>query len=263
MSSDAASIGTGPIRIERLDGGAIWRVTLTMPKGNVLDRAMVAALRQVAHDARNARDLKAIVIDGDGGNFSFGASVAEHLPAEVAGMLRGFHALFFDILESSVVWIAAVRGRCLGGGLELAAFCHRHVVHADAVLGQPEIVLGVFAPLASVYLHERIGRGAAEDLLLSGRTLSGREAVALRLADELAEDPTEASIAWVRTHLLPKSAASLRFAVRASRLALGRRLREEIDALERFYLDELMSTGDALEGLTAFLEKRPPQWKNR
>lgn len=252
----------GPVRVERLEGEAIWRVTLAGGKGNVLDRAMVAALTQIALDARDAKDLKAIVLEGDGGHFSFGASVAEHLPGEVAGMLHGFHALFFAIADSSVPWIAAVRGRCLGGGLELAAFCHRHVVHPDAVLGQPEIVLGVFAPLASAWLRERAGRGVAEDLLFSGRSISGREACDLRLADELAEDPAEAALVWARQHLLPRSAVSLRYATRAARIGVLPRLREEIDALERLYLDGLMSTRDALEGLNSFLEKRPPRWTN-
>lgn len=254
---------TGPVRVELLDGGALWRVVLGGAKGNVIDRALVDALTRVAIEARTSPDLRAIVLEGDGGHFSYGASVPEHLPAEVAGMLRRFHDLFRAMLDSAVVWVAAVRGRCLGGGLELAAFCQRVVARQDAVLGQPEIVLGVFAPVGSAFLAERVGRPSMEDLCLTGRTITGTEALAMRLVDELDDDPGAAALAWARTHLVPKSASSLRYAVRAARRGLCQRFLAEVDELEHLYLDGLMSTEDAVEGLTAFLRKRPPVWRNR
>ena len=254
---------TSPVRVELLDGGALWRVVLGGAKGNVIDRALVDALTRVAIEARTSPDLRAIVLEGDGGHFSYGASVPEHLPAEVAGMLRRFHDLFRAMLDSAVVWVAAVRGRCLGGGLELAAFCQRVVARQDAVLGQPEIVLGVFAPVGSAFLAERVGRPGMEDLCLTGRTVTGTEALARRLVDELDDDPGAAALAWARTHLLPKSASSLRYAVRAARRGLSQRFLAEVDELEHLYLDGLMSTEDAVEGLTAFLGKRPPVWRNR
>ncbi len=253
----------GPLRVDLLDGGAIWRVVLGGAKGNVIDRALVDALTKVATAAGAAGDLRAVVVEGEGGHFSYGASVPEHLPDQVAGMLRRFHGLFRTMLDASVPWVAAVRGRCLGGGLELAAFCQRVLARPDAVLGQPEIVLGVFAPVGSAFLAERVGRPAMEDLCLTGRTVSGTEGHALGLVDELADDPSAAALAWVRTHLLPKSASSLRFAVRAARRGLARRFLAEVDELEHLYLEGLMATEDAVEGLNAFLEKRAPQWRNR
>ncbi len=253
----------GPLKVELLDGGAVWRVVLGGGKGNVIDRVLVDALTKVATAAGAAPDLRAVILEGDGGHFSYGASVPEHLPDQVAGMLRRFHGLFRAMLDASVPFVAAVRGRCLGGGLELAAFCQRVIARPDAVLGQPEIVLGVFAPVGSAFLAERVGRPAMEDLCLTGRTVTGTEALALRLVDEVADDPSAAALAWVRAHLLPKSASSLRYAVRAARKGLARRFLAEVDELEHLYLDGLMTTEDAVEGLDAFLGKRSPQWRNR
>jgi len=176
-------------------------------------------------------------------------------------MLPSFHRLFRRILDASVPTFAAVRGQCLDGGLELAAFCHRLFASADATLGQPEIILGVFAPVASVILAERMGRGPA-DLCISGRTISGTEAADLGLVDELADDPTDAALAYARAHLLPKSAASLRFATRAVRLGFARRFDEDLAQTEQLYLEGLMATADAKEGIRAFVEKREPTWTN-
>jgi cyclohexa-1,5-dienecarbonyl-CoA hydratase len=160
--------------------------------------------------------------------------------------------------------LAAVRGQCLGGGLELVSLCHRVFAARDARLGQPEIVLGVFAPVASLLLADRVGRGAADDLCLSGRSVTADEALAMRLVDEVVDgDPAEAALGWARTHLLPKSASSLRYAVRASRAEQRARLATELPRLERLYLDGLMSTADAIEGLQAFVERRPAVWRDR
>jgi cyclohexa-1,5-dienecarbonyl-CoA hydratase len=253
---------SGPVRVERLDDGALWCVFLARPKGNILDQEMIGALSEVFTEAQGAADLKAICLSADGPHFSFGASVPEHLPDRVSAMLRTFHRLVVTMADAGVTTLAAVRGQCLGGGLELAAFCHRVLVAPDAVLGQPEIKLGVFAPLGSLILPERMGIAAATDLCLTGRTLSGEEAVAAGLADEVADDPTAAAFDYARRHLLQHSATSLRHAVRAVRHSFDARLFGRLEDIERLYLGELMKTADAVEGLNAFLEKRPPRWRN-
>ncbi len=256
-------MATGPVAVERLDDGAIWRVAIGGSKGNVLDAVVMDALAALFRDAAAAAHLKAIVVEGQGAHFSFGASVQEHLPPHVGPMLARFHGAVLAMLDSAVPVLAAVRGQCLGGGLELVSLCHRVFVSRDAKLGQPEIVLGVFAPVASIVLADRVGRGAADDLCLSGRAVTADEALALGLVDEIAEgDPTNAALAWARTHLVPKSASSLRYAVRASRASLRARLAEELPQAERLYLDGLMSTADALEGLNAFVERRPAVWRD-
>jgi len=253
----------GPVRIERLDDGACWRVAIGGSKGNILDATLVEALAGVFRDTARATDLKAVCLEGQGPHFSFGASVQEHLPGGVEAMLRGFHDLLLALVDSSVVVLAAVRGQCLGGGLELATLCHRVFASREARFGQPEIVLGVLAPAASIALAERVGRRHAEDLCLSGRTVGADEAHAMGLVDALTDgDPAEAALAYARQHLVPRSASSLRLAVRAVRASLRARLATELPAVERLYLEQLMATHDAVEGLEAFLAKRAPSWRN-
>ena len=250
------------VHVETFDDGAIWRARLNTPKANILDAEKIAALTALFEKARQEPQVRAVILEGEGPNFSFGASVQEHMPAECARMLESFHSLFRAMLDASVPTIAAVRGQCLGGGLELVAFCNRVVATADARLGQPEIMLGVFAPVASLILGERVGRGAAEDLLLSGRSIEGVEALRLGLVDEICEDPGETALAYARKHLAPQSASSLRLAVRASRFGFSERFRRNIAQLESMYLNDLMRTADANEGLQAFMDKRPPEWKH-
>jgi cyclohexa-1,5-dienecarbonyl-CoA hydratase len=249
--------------IARLEAGAYWEVELSGGKGNVLDSALIGALTAAFEEAEEARDLKAICLRGRGGDFSYGASVREHLPDEVGKMLPRFHQLFRAMDASSVVVLAAVRGQCLGGGLELASFCHRVFAAPDARLGQPEIALGVFAPMASLFLPERIGRTRAEDLCLSGRIVGASEALEMGLVDVVTETPEEAALDYARKHLLPRSASSLRHAVRALRLGLSPLLDRDLAHLESLYLEGLMETEDASEGIQSFLEKRPPVWRNR
>lgn len=253
-----------PVRVERLDGGAIWRAAIGGSKGNVLDTAAMAALTDLFREAGASPRVKAICLEGQGAHFSFGASVPEHLPPLAEAMLEAFHGSLLAMLDSGVPVLAAVRGQCLGGGLEFVMLCHRVFAARDAKLGQPEIVLGVFAPVASLVLADRVGRGAADDLCLSGRSVTADEALAMRLVDEVVDgDPAEAALAWARTHLLPKSASSLRYATRASRAGQRARLATELPRLERLYLDGLMSTADAIEGLQAFVARRPAAWRDR
>ena len=178
-------------------------------------------------------------------------------------MLRGFHALLLRLLALPVPVLCAVRGQCLGGGLELALTASRIFAAPGAMFGQPEIRLGVFAPAASALLPERIGRPAAEDMLLSGRSLGAEEAQAIGLIQTVAEDPARVAEEWFSAHLADKSAAALAHAMVASRADLIARTRARLAELESLYLDDLMRTQDALTGLQAFLAKRTPHWEHR
>lgn len=236
------------------------RLRLDAPPGNILDRSLVSALRQAVGEAAKSPSLRALLITGAGANFSYGASIEDHLPDRIAPFLEEFHALFRDLIALSLPCVAAVRGLCLGGGLELAAFCQRVVAAPDAQFGQPEIELGVFAPVASLVLPWRLRGGASDDLLLTGRRVAAQEALALGLVDALAADPEEAALAWIRAALLQKSASALRFAVQGARAHFHAAFLAQLDAIERLYLDRLMRTADASEGVRAFLEKRRPRF---
>jgi cyclohexa-1,5-dienecarbonyl-CoA hydratase len=262
MESSVEALRDGPVRLESLEGGAIWKAVLNTPKANILDMEKCDVLGEIFEEAGAAPELKAVIIAAEGPHFSFGASVQEHLPDQIDAMLHGFHGLFYRILDARVPTLAAVRGQCLGGAMELAIFCNRIFAAPDAKLGQPEILLGVIAPVASVMLAERVGRSRAENLLLTGGSLTAAEGLAIGLVDELSEDPEAAALEYARDYLLPKSASSLRFAVHTSRVGFEERIRTELAEVERLFLEELIQTADAREGLNAFLEKREPEWKN-
>jgi cyclohexa-1,5-dienecarbonyl-CoA hydratase len=254
---------TEPLKIWSEAKGRLLRLRLSRPKANLVDGAMTAALNAALERNSGNDGLGAVLLDAEGAHFSFGASVEEHMPGHCAAMLAGLHALVLRMIEFPAPILVAVRGQCLGGGLEVALAGHMMFVAPDAALGQPEMKLGVFAPAASCLLPELIGPLRALDLLVSGRSITGTEAADMGIASEAAADPERAALAYFEQHLGPKSASSLRFAVKAARLDYVGRVRDKIRAVERLYLEELMATHDAVAGLEAFVEKRPPQWQHR
>jgi len=252
-----------PLKVWLDRGGRLLRLRLARPKANVLDAAMIGALAAALRQHRELSDLAAVLLDAEGPHFSFGASVEEHLPAKCAAMLAEFHALLQAMLDFPAPILMAVRGQCLGGGLELASAGSLIFAAPDAKLGQPEITLGVIAPAASCLLPTRIGPGAASDLLLSGRSIEASEAARLGLVAVVADDPEAAALAWFERHLADKSAPAIRFANTAAQGELAELFRRRIATVERLYLDGVMATRDALEGLSAFLEKRAANWEHR
>jgi cyclohexa-1,5-dienecarbonyl-CoA hydratase len=251
------------ILVEPRHDGQVVRLVLNAPKANVLDAAMMEELHAAFAALRDRPETKLLEFRGAGAHFSFGASVPEHVREKAPGMLDRFHGLFDTLADLCIPTLALVSGQCLGGGMELALMCT--VLHADATarFGQPEIVLGVFPPPASILLPMKVGQARADELLVSGRTVTAEEGRALGFVHEVFPDAAalEAGTdAWIERHILPKSASSLRYAVAAARIGLHRALRERLRTLERIYLDDLMATHDANEGIAAFLEKRPPVW---
>jgi cyclohexa-1,5-dienecarbonyl-CoA hydratase len=252
-----------PLGVSLEHDGKLLRLRLARPKANVLDAAMIAALDAALKSHLERNGLIGVLIDAEGPNFSFGASVEEHLPGSCAAMLGSFHSLLLRMIEYPVPVLVAVRGQCLGGGLELALAGTLIFAAPDAKFGQPEIKLGVIAPAASCLLPERIGRAQAEDMLLSGRSVSAEEAVAFGFVTTISDEPEAAALAWFERHLADRSGAALRHAVRAARADFIERMRVRIPRVEALYLEELMSTRDAVEGLGAFLAKRPARWEHR
>ena len=250
-----------PIRADLHHDGQLLVLTLAAPKANVLDEAMIVALEQAAREHAASPKLKAIAFEGEGKHFSFGASVEEHQAPRVAAMLGQFHGLFATLSGLAVPTAAIVRGQCLGGGLELAAYCTWVFAAPGSTLGQPEIKLAVFPPVASVVLPWRLGGGHAMDLCVSGRSIDAEEARRIGLVNVIADDPRAAFEAFFEEQLAGLSASSLRFAERAARLSLTTALERDLPRLERLYVDELMKTHDANEGIGAFLEKRRPSYE--
>ena len=242
--------------------GQVARVALAAPKANIVDQAMMAALAAAFEDLRNRPQLKVMILTAEGPHFSFGASVQEHLPEHVRAMLPQFSRLLGQMLELPAVTIAAVRGRCLGGGFELALACDFMVAEEGAAFACPEIKLAVFPPAAAVLLPVRIGASRAAELVLTGAAWNAAQAAEAGLIVRTApKGQLESTVeTWIRDHFLARSPVALRYGVRAARLPLRRALQEDLPQLERMYLDELMAESDAVEGLRAFVEKREPRW---
>ncbi|HXY11210.1 MAG TPA: enoyl-CoA hydratase/isomerase family protein [Terriglobales bacterium] len=247
------------IRLEFSHQERVARITLASPKGNILDRLMIAELNEAVSQC-SRRPLNAIVFGADGPHFSFGASVQEHLPGQIAGTLRALHDLLTRICDVPGPVIAAVRGQCLGGGFELALACDLIVADKTAQFALPEIKLAVFAPAASALLPLRVGQALAARLQLTGAGITADEAARTGLVARVTDDLEGEIERWLESDFLLRSASSLQFACRAARLGLCRALTEDLAQLERLYLSELMTTPDAEEGIRAFLEKRVPQW---
>src|SRR6185503_8308761 len=108
--------------------------------------AMISELDSIFETLQTRRELRAIVLEAEGPHFSFGASVEEHLPEQIRGALARLGALLRRVASAPAPVIAAVRGQCLGGGLELVLACDLVVAESSAQLGTPEIRLGVFPP---------------------------------------------------------------------------------------------------------------------
>ena len=254
---------SSPLKVWLDREGQLLRLRLAQPKANIVDAAMIAALSEALDGHLDDGSLKAILLDAEGSHFSFGASVEEHMPDQCADMLAALHALVLKLAGAPVPVLVAVQGQCLGGGLEVVLACSRIYAAPTAAMGQPEIKLAVFAPAASCLLPGRVGQACAEDLLYTGRSVSGEEAGAMGLADVVTDGPEAAALAYFDKYLAGVSASTLRHAVQAARSPLVQQLEKDLARVERQYLDHLMSTHDAVEGLEAFVEKRQPKWEHR
>jgi len=242
----------------------VARLVLSRPPLNVMTVEMMREMAAALDEAAGRPGLKALVLSGDGKVFSTGVAVEAHLGDRVKEMLETFHDLFRRLRALECVTVAAVRGAAIGGGAELATFCDVVIAADDATIGQPEITLGVFPPIAALHYPRRIGIARTLALLLSGEVLGAAEAQRIGLVDRVVPadrlaDAVESQLARFRA----QSAPVLRLARRAVLEAAGAPFDVALAALEDLYRYELMATEDAAEGLRAFLERRKPVWKDR
>src|SRR6202795_1981068 len=242
----------------------IARITLINPPLNVIDLPMMLELQQSLVEIESRSDISTILFQGDARAFSAGVDIKAHLPDQIHEMLTSFHAVIRAIVASRKVTIAAVRGACLGGGAELAALCDMVYTARDASWGFPEIKLGCYPPVAAVVLATLIGQKAASELILTGRQFSGDEAAAMGLATrsvsaEELESVVERTLAELRL-LSPLSLAHAKKAIYAWDAI---HFDKGLARAEKIYLDELISTADAHEGIIAFLDKRTPKWTGK
>ncbi len=254
---------TKKIKSDLLFDGQILNLTLNAPKGNVLDIEMISELTEAVENFGSKPEVKAFVFQGAGEHFSYGASIPEHTKELAQKLLSTFHTFFRTLIKVSKPTFALVQGQCIGGGLELAAFCNWIFASEDAQFGQPEIKLSVFPPVASLILPHRIGQSAADDLVLTGRLITAQEAKQLGLVHSVSSEPLNELKEFISTHILPKSTIALQFSVKSCRFEMHRAFLKNVDPIEKLYVQELMKSEDANEGISACMEKRAAVWRNR
>lgn len=251
-------------QIETTIAGELARIRLANPPLNVLEIPMMRELERALAGISARDDVKVIVFEGDGRAFSAGVDVKAHVPELVREMLSCFHAVIRAVVGSKKITIAAVRGACLGGGAELALVCDLVYTARDASWGFPEITLGCFPPVAAVALPALVGQKRASELILTGRHISGDEAVAIGLANRsVRPEELRPLVQEMVDKLRQLSPAALALAKKATYAWESMHFEKGLARAERIYLEELVSTADAREGIMAFLEKRLPEWTGK
>ena len=246
----------------RSEGRAAW-ILLDRAPLNILNVAMMRELREALETLAPARDV--LIFQGAGPKgFSAGADVGDHTPERVAEMLDAFHGVFRLLWRADCLTVAAVHSWCLGGGCELASFCDFVVATESAVFGQPEIKLGAIPPVAMVLLPRLVGPRAASDMILTGRNVPAPEAEELGLVTRLLPDEGfEQGVRSLVEELAGLSPVVLKLARNELRRRVGLDFERELGEVEAFYLERLIRTSDAAEGVRAFLEKRAPVWAGK
>ncbi len=249
--------------IEVETGEGLGTITLNKPPLNVLNMAMMEEINEVLKAWQGKKDLNVILFKAKGKCFSAGVDVGEHMDGLAPKMIGIFHDIFRLLNKIEIPTVASVYGSCLGGGCELAIYCDLVVAAESAKFGQPEIQVGVFPPIAAQIMPRIIGRKAAMDLILSGRIIPAEEALRMGLVNKVVkEEELEKETDEFLKPYLRLSAEVLRLTKKAIMKGLSDDLDPSLQVIEDIYLNQLMKTHDADEGLNAFLEKRKPVWKN-
>lgn len=241
--------------------GRVGRIRLSHPPLNVLDIPLMREMSSALAEIEARTDISVIVFEGDARAFSAGVDVKAHVPELVGEMLAAFHAVIRAVVASRKVTIAVVRGACLGGGAELALVCDMVYTARDSSWGFPEIKLGCYPPVAAVALPALVGQKRAAELILTGRQISGDEAVAIGMANRSARaEELETILQETLDELSALSPVALAHAKKALYGWDAIHFDKGLARAEKIYLEELVSTEDAREGIMAFLEKRPARW---
>ncbi len=242
----------------------VARVVLAHPPVNVIDLTMMDELVAALEEIDNRPEIAAIIFSGSDRAFSAGVDVAAHAPDQVQGMLAKFHSVIRSLAASHKVTVAVVRGDCLGGGAELAAICDIVFTADNANWGFPEISLGCFPPVACAMLAAVVGQKHAAELILTGRRITGEDAMRIGLVnDALPDDELYEVVEDTAERLSQLSPAALAIAKQAFSSWDAAHFDKGLARAEKVYLDVLMKTEDAREGINAWMEKRKPVWKGK
>jgi cyclohexa-1,5-dienecarbonyl-CoA hydratase len=242
----------------------VARIVLGNPPLNVIDIPMMEELTDALTEIEARIEISVLIIRGSQRAFSGGVDVAAHTPDKVEEMLAKFHGVIRTLVATEKVTIAAVHGHCLGGGAELAMVCDLAYTSELATWGFPEIKLACYPPVAVTALAALVGQKHAADLVLTGRSITGREAASIGLANAVVpEIDLDRTVQEAVHHLSQLSPAALAITKKAIYAWDSIHFDKGLARAEKTYLDELIKTEDAAEGISAFLEKRPPVWKGK
>lgn len=237
-------------------------LTLKRPPLNVLNIAMLREIESALKALSLEDTLRVLLLRAEGKFFSAGVDIADHTREKVDEMIPLFNRVCVLLATFPAPTLAAVQAPALGGGCELALCCDLVVASKDASFGQPEIKLASFPPIAAVRLPSLVGYHHAAELLFTGDSVSATEAARIGLINRaVPKEEFELSVRELVGKMCSLSASALRICKEALRTATDHWL--ALADMEKLYLDELMSTEDAQEGLAAFLLKRAPAWKHK
>lgn len=243
--------------------GGVATLMLDRPPLNIMTIEMMEQITNALLELRSREDLKVLVVRGSDKAFSAGVDLREHTPDKVSRLMQVFHRTFETIRLLDVIAIAAVRGVALGGGFQLAIGCNLVVAARSARFGVPEINLGLFPPIASMVLPRTTPRRKAMEWILMGEEIQPEELERYGLVNRVfPDDRFEADLGDFVGKIVSKSAPVLRLAKRAQTESYYSTYEEALGTVEHLYLRELMALEDAHEGVSAFLEKREPRWKD-
>jgi len=260
----ACVISSSSSRISFHVHSPVARITLHNPPLHIIDVPMIEQLQTALAEAEARSDVSVITFSGGDKVFSAGVDVAAHTPEKVREMLTKFHTVFHALVGSRKVLVASVHGHCLGGGAELAMMCDVVITSESAQWGFPEISLGCFPPVAAAALAALAGQKHAAELILTGRQFDGLEARFLGLANWAVPDhQVKEKTDEVLERLAKLSPAALAIAKRALYAWDSMHFDKGLARAEKVYLEELLQTEDAREGIQAFLEKREPRWRGK
>ncbi len=250
--------------IKIVEENEVVSLVLNRPPVNVLNIAMMKEVNAALQELQKHPTAKVLLVRAEGKAFSAGVDIADHTAERVDEMMREFHRIFDLLSGFRIPTIAAVDGAALGGGCELAVFCDIAIASERAKFGQPEIKVGVFPPVSTALFPRLMGRNRALQWLLTGETMTAAEAERIGLIAKTF--PTEGFADHIAAFLAGFAAQSrvvLELTKRAVDAGLQMSCLEAVSAAEDVYMNELLKTEDAHEGLAAFMEKRQPVWKNR
>jgi cyclohexa-1,5-dienecarbonyl-CoA hydratase len=242
----------------------IGKITFNNLPLNILNIKMMKEINQALNEFKD-KNLKALILDSNGKAFSAGVDVSDHTKDKVADMIKVFHEIFSNLNSFDVPTIALVNGAALGGGCEVATFCDIVIASEKSKFGQPEIKVGVFPPIAAAIFPKIMGYKKALELILTGDVIGANEAKDYGLVNHVipVENFDEEAEKIINEKLASNSAIVLKLTKRAFIEGVANNYSDSIKKIEDIYLNKLMKTDDANEGLAAFLEKRQPVWKNK